>query len=233
MATLISSSLVLTTETNGNTYTSTSSFSVTGGSDKKLIVVAQFSQGTANTAGLITCTAGGVSMTLDGEGVDSNGGSYGHTAIFRLDAPTAGAKSIVVNANGGNLWRSCTLFCFEWQNLGSLLNTPSATQGDINTVLNRSYTPQTTGSTIISAITTRRDTTDPFTPDSGMTEYLDTSSGGGTATNDHSAWIGLRTSPGTSSINVGATGTLDNSAIMLVVEYADVSPTPRRLFFIT
>ena len=114
--------------------------------------------------------------------------------------------------------RSCTILLLEVAGLDSanLLANSASLEGSSLTY-SHSYTPSQAGNLILSALSLRQGATIPFTPDSGMTELLDISTGT-TSISDHTCFVGFTIASGTGAANVGASTTLSSECLFVVTE---------------
>lgn len=213
---IVSSDLVTVGLANATSYSPDTTFSYSGTSGNVLIVAVHGTD-RVNAGGIsdVTCQVDGVAMTPLAGAIHTGGDGFPLVRLFASTGLSAGNKSITAFFRG----RACTVFAMEVSGLDDsdlVANTSVIESAD--STYSHSYTPTASGNFIISFLATQGGSGGSFSPDTGMTEELDTFTGT-TSTSDVGSWIGYRDAPGTSAIDVGATPALDEQLVFGVVEF--------------
>ena len=213
--TVVNSAVVLKTSDAAPGYTATP-FSFAGGAGRVLIAVVSLCQQTVNAITDVTMNVNGVPMLRLAGAAHSLGASRPAAIMFVATGQAAGGKSLTVAVAGGA--RSCSVLAMEVDGLASanLLSNVLAIEGSALS-FNHFYTPTAAGNLLISVVATRQGDRGPFTPDAGMIELQDDSTGA-TTTNDHSVFVGYRVAAATTATNVGATAAINTEVLFLVAE---------------
>ena len=213
--TVVSSAVVIKTTDAAASYMA-APFNFAGGAGRVLIAAVSLGQPSAEVIGDVTVTVNGTPMVRLASAVHSGGASRPIVALFAATGQAAGSKTITVTMAAAA--RSCSVVAIEADGLNSasLLANSLAVEGNSLT-FNHSYTATQAGNLIVSMLATRNGDRGPFSPDAGMIELQDDSTGA-TSNNDHSIFVGYRVAAGTEAANVGATAAYNAEVLFLVTE---------------
>jgi hypothetical protein len=212
---------VVTTASTGSPsiYTASSDFTVTGGTTNCLVVFVGISMNAAFTDTECSVTAEGVAMNAGARKAHAGGGGRPYGGLFYLMNPAAGATTIVT-ATGAVAGRAAVIHCEEWSGVDPAdpLGAVVATQGSgSSSAYAINIVPEAAGNIVISALACADGDASPFASVNG-TERTDQTTGT-TSTSDIAGWVNSYPTVGTSSVNVGATGSLTaTDTVFLAIE---------------
>ena len=214
---MVSFATLSNTSATNSLYNASGPFAYVGGANRALIVVATLCQNVTNVITDLTATVNGVQMTRVAGASRTGGATRPICAVFVATGLAGGDKTIAVSLAGSG--RSCTVLAMEVAdvNTASILASAFAIEGQTLSY-SHSHTPTVSGNLIVSALSTRGGDRGPFTPDAGVIEMQDLSTGA-TATTDHTVFVGHTVAQGTSAINVGATTFVGADALFVVAEF--------------